>query len=103
MKTRKTEKKPLHSLMTVGESLIWAATYAIEYNRWTCGDEHAIAANTKHEVKAARTAMSQAAMAVLAGRAAFGEIKGTSPDMVARFAEQMGLALKPKKKRRPRV
>ena len=98
-----SSKKPSHPLMTVGESLIWAATYAAEYNRWTCGGERSVAENTKLEVTAARAGMTQAAMAVLAGRAALGESRNTSPDVVALFAEQMGLAAKSEKKRRPRV
>ena len=102
MKPMKLRKKTLHPPMTVGESLIWAATYAAEYNRWTCGGENAVAANTKLEVTAARTAMTQAAMSVLAGRAALGEIQSTSPNVVVLFAEQMGLAPKIKKPKKPR-
>ena len=98
MKSKKPGKKLLYPAMTVGESLIWAATYAAEYNRWTCGDELSVALNTEYEVKAARTALTQAAMAVVAARAAFGLIKDSSPVMVAQFARQMGLAIKPKKK-----
>ena len=98
-------KKLPYPPMTKGEQQIWAATYAAEYNRWTCGEERfpPLAEHTYHEVKAARVALSQAAMSVVAARAALGEIKDTSPRMVALFAKQMVLASKPKKKRRPRV
>jgi hypothetical protein len=86
--------------MTEDEKAIWAATYAVEYNRWTCGDEREISATSRHEVKAARIALSQAAMAVVAARAALGEIKFDSPYLVPLFARQMVSAPKPKKKRR---
>lgn len=77
---------PMFPLMNDGERMVWAATYAVEYNRWTCGDTQL---QTSFEVKAARNALAQASMAVLAARAALASGKSLDVASVTFFARQM--------------
>ena len=86
MKTNRPSKPNRYPPLTSAEMLIWSSAYTIEYNRWTCGDtnEHPNA-----EVKAARVALSQAAMAVLAARAAFAANKPPLIVAASEMARQM--------------
>lgn len=66
MTTKKSVKRECKPKLTPGERLIWAAAYALEFQRWTIGSTpvHLV------EIKAARAALAQATLAVLSAKAA---------------------------------
>lgn len=87
MKPKRLRKKNLYPPMTPGEMTIWSAAYAIEFNRWTCGDTTSPQPNI--EVNAARIALGQAALAVLSARAALAANRPPLIAMSSEFARQM--------------
>jgi len=66
MTKKKSEKRKCKPKLTPGERLIWAAAYALEFQRWTIGSSPVALV----EIKAARAALAQATLAVLSARAA---------------------------------
>jgi hypothetical protein len=86
--------------MTEGEKMIWAAVYAVEYNRLTAPladksgpfpwkDPKTLRAELELTVKAAQTGTIVAALAVVAARASLRVPRLNAPAVLDSFAKQM--------------